>query len=259
MPMAKKMKFTTTSEGNKKKEDVEETEVVETEETETVTDEGAEDTEGTEDSTSTDEETDYEEIIRQEREMREKAESALAKKAFDAREARRKETDETGDEDDIDDGKPISRKELDARLAAERAAARKEAQEEQALEIARANTKSEGEAQAAHIFWKNRVVPTGNLVSDVLFAIGGLNHKKVIARNVELGRALLGKEGASKGVTTAVRDTEVIRPKLDAATEASYRRSGLTYDPKIKMWKKKMPNGKWLVKDPKSKQFRPLK
>lgn len=239
MPMA--TKDTDTSKVEKQEDATE----VETEDT------TEESTEEAEDSTSTT--TDYEAIIVAERERAEKAEKALAEYSFKERKAKREEPEEI---DDVED-KPLTTKDLQRLLQREREVTKKEFEQERALEYARKNTSSEQEAQAAILYWKNRVIPTGNLEEDLSFAIAGLTHKKTVAKNAELARAVKGKQAANTKATGTHHDgTDTTASRIDAGTEASYKRAGFAYDSKDRMWKKKLPNGNFLIKDPKTKAIR---
>ena len=174
----------------------------EIEKKEEVTEEVIEITEETEsESSSTEETVDYEALAKQERERREAAEALLIK---NKRIAKRHE--EVEEEPENEEDKPITRADLADILRTERHATQKELKEAQALDIARANTASEAEAQAALLFWKNRVIPTGNLEDDIKFAIGGLNQKKVTAKNAELARALKSKDSVTTDPTSTHRD-----------------------------------------------------
>jgi len=158
------------------------------------------------------------------------------------------------EEPELDEDAPLTKKDLANILKQDRQAVQKDLQETRALEIARQNTGTEAEAQAAVTFWKNRVVPTGNLEEDVKFAIGGLNHKTVVSKNAELARALRSKENASDDALGTHRDPQQgVQPKMSDADTAAYTRAGFTYDTTSRLWKKKLPNGKFLIKDPKTK------
>ena len=214
--------------------------------------EKAKESEAKADDKDIEKETDYEAIALAERERADKAEKLLAGRAFKEREAKREEPGEA-DEPNEDD-KPLTAKQLQTILARERQTTQKTFEETRALEIARANTSSEQEAQAALVFWRNRVVPTGDLNEDITFAIAGLNHRKTVAKNAELARALKGRDGISQDIATTQRDTPESSPRIDAQTEQSYTRAGFSYDAKLKSWKKKLPNGKFLIKDPRTKK-----
>src|SRR3990167_5609367 len=187
-------------------------------------------------------EIDYEAIAIQERERREAAERLLAEDRYKLSEEKRKQ-EELGEDGD----KPITSKELPAILARERQIAQKESQEGRALDIARANTSSESEAQAAVLFWKNRVIPTGNLEEDMKFAIGGLNSKKIVAKNNELARALRAKDTISADPTGEHRDglpNEVPKlPENSPLKEYKYLGNNI-YSTKLKSGKTLFRNAK---------------
>lgn len=236
-----------------KKQD-EETEEETSDETEETTEEESE-----EDKSSSTEENesgiDYKALLLAEKERTEKAERALASDRYNASKRKREETKEEDDEES-DDDKPLTKKDLQNLLQRERQATQKVLEETRALDIARQHTSSEDEAQASVLYWKTRVVPTGNIEEDILFAIGGLNNRKVKARNDELMRALKSKDGVSRDTATTHRDSMTSgAPKLSKGDEASMKRAGFAYDNKAKVWKKKLPNGKFLIKDPKSKKL----
>ena len=153
---------------------------------------------------------DYQAILDAE-EARIKAEEALAKDRYNASKRKREEgTDDDGD-------KPLTIKDLQPILKDAFSSVQKESQETRALDIARANTSSEAEAQAAVAFWKNRVVPTGNLDEDMRFAIGGLNYKKVLGQRGEVARALKNRDSVSSDSASTHFDAmQTEAPKLPA-------------------------------------------
>lgn len=193
-------------------------------------------------------EIDYKALAESERERREAAEKLLAEDRYKASERKRKEEEEPTDED-----KPLTAKDLETILVRERQTTQKGFQESQALEIARANTSSEEEAQAAVVFYKNRVVPTGNLEDDIKFAIGGLNSKKIVAKNAELARALKSKDGVSKdSATTQQEGMPKAEPKLPANSplkEYKYLGNGV--------YSKKLTNGKTFFRNANAKPGQP--
>ena len=202
-------------------------------------------------------EIDYEALAKEERERREAAERLLAEDRYNASQ-RKRETEEeriAREALEADDDKPITAKELPSILARERQIAQKEAQGERALEVARANTSTEAEAQAAVLFWKNRVVPTGNLEEDMKFAIGGLNSKKIVAKNAELARALRAKDGLSSDIPSEHRDgLPNEAPKLpDNSPLKEYKYMGNNiYSTKLKNGKTLFRNAKPAPGQPKS-------
>lgn len=193
---------------------------------------------------------DYEEIAKAEK-QRDEERKEKAKLAFEEREKKRKEKEAGGSAED----KPLTETRLQEILEQDRMERKKESQEIQARDMAKRLTTSASEAEAAFLFWKNRVIPSGNLDEDVRLAVGALNHKRVTAQNEELARALRAKDGVNDDVAGAQRDTPLgAGPKVGAQEKASYERAGFVYDPKEKVYKKKLPSGKFLIKDPVTKQ-----
>lgn len=140
---------------------------------------------------------DYEAVAKIEKERREAAERLLAEDRYNASRQKRETEEERVAREEAEKEKPLTAKDLENFETRILQRTQKDSQEASALDIARKNTSSESEAQAALVFWKSRVVPTGNLEEDVKFAIGGLNSKKIVAKNAELLRALKAKEGVS--------------------------------------------------------------
>src|SRR3990167_10745164 len=141
-------------------------------------------------------EIDYEAVAKAEKERREAAERLLAEDRYNASRQRRETEEDRKAREEADRDKPLTAKDLEGLEQRLIQRTQKDSQEASALDIARKNTSSEAEAQAAMVFWKNRIIPTGNLEDDIKFAIGGLNQKKTIAKNAELKRALNAKDGA---------------------------------------------------------------
>lgn len=184
---------------------------------------------------------DYKAVAEAETARREAAERLLAEDRYNASKHKREE------EEIIPDELPLTAKdlqELEARIVRR---TQKETQEIQALAIARANTSSEEEAQAALLFWKNRIVPTGNLEDDVKFAIGGLNQKTILAKNNELARALKAKENVSSDTLSTQRDgLPTTEPKLSKDSPLrAYKYLGNN------IYSKKLANGKTLFRNAK--------
>ena len=121
-------------------------------------------------------------------------------------------------------------------------------QESRALEIIKAKTTSDKEANAVFETWKNRVVPTGNLEADIDFAIGGTNSKKIISRNSELKRALNNKERVSKDDISGQDKSPKVEPKLaDNSPLKNFKYVGNG------VYVFKLSSGKLLYKNPKAK------
>lgn len=199
---------------------------------------------------------DYEAIAKAEKDRADAAEKAAADLAFKMRRGKREEVAEDIDDEGEDEDKPLTRRELQSILAGERQTIQKETSYNAALTIARSNTASEAEAQAAVTFWKTRVTPSGNLEDDVLFAIGGLNRKRTAAKIVEVGRALKSKETALHSSANTYRETGAAgEPKISANDAQALKQAGMVWDGKQRVYKKSLGNGsKHLFFDPKTKK-----
>lgn len=199
---------------------------------------------------------DYEAIATAEKERADRAEQALAANAFKARKGKREGEEAEGEEEDEDEDKPLTKRELRSILAGERQVITKTTNEREALAIARQNTATEAEAQAAVLFYKNRVVPTGNLEEDVLFAIGGLNRKRTAAKVVEVGRALRSRDTALHSTATVHRNTlPAGEPKISPQDAQAIKAAGMKWDGKQRVYKKSLGNGsKFMYYDPKTKK-----
>jgi len=196
---------------------------------------------------------DYKAIALAEREKREKAEKALAAKNFKLRQEKREEKDVV--DDDIDDDKPITSKELQRILAENTQQTEKRLNKSQIVEFAKSLGESQDEIEAIVETHSNRQFPSDmSLPEQVEEAYAIVNRKKLISTNKELKRALLSKETALNDSATTHRDPmQGNAPKLSPNDTASYKRAGFSFDTKDKVWKKKLPSGKFLIKDPKSK------
>lgn len=235
----------------------------EEEDSEIIDDESDEEDEPDEDSKKNEDiDIDYEEIAKKEteranaaEEARKKAEDALAEKNFKKRKDKR-EGKEEEDVDEDDEDKPLTRRELRSVLSEANQQNVQQAQSTEALRIARENTSSENEAQAAILFWKNRVKPTGNLEEDVLFAIGGLNRKKVVAEKSEVIRALKSKENSSKSFASTQRTgSPAEKGKITSRDAEALKGAGMVWDGTKRVYKKPIGDGKtFFFYDPKSKK-----
>ncbi len=203
----------------------------------------------------TDTEADFKAQLEEERKKREKAEQALADKRFKSK----RKKDEGGEEDDEgEDGeeKPLTGRDLDDRLAEERERTLKETQADRIQEIAGTLSESQVEAELIIEIHKNRTWPTGTPLKEQLEEAQAIaNRKRNASKTKELARAAQANGTASRDSGSAHRDgMESPAPKLSADDNASYKRAGFSFDSKSKSWKKKLPNGKFLIKDPKTKR-----
>ena len=232
-----------TKEDTSKKDDAEETTATETEETEKETEEKGED-----ESSST-KELDLDAEIEAEK-QRGKPDPVRAREAFKKRHEKKEEEEEV-DEDD----KPLTRRELDEILRRERSTLVSETYSDRIAEIANELTDNPKEAELFVAMHKNRTFPEGLSLKGQLEEVAAVvYYKKERAKNGELTRALKAKGNISKESISAHQDAQVGNaPKMDATTTASYTRAGFKYDVKDRLWKKKLPNGNTLIKDPKTK------
>jgi len=205
--------------------------------------------------------TDYEALLKAERERADAATKAAAELAFKNRNNKRKENgvaDDGGADDGADDDdRPLTRREAMEFMSAQSAEIKKTAQESAALTIARANTATEAEAQAAVLFFKTRVIPTGNLEDDVLFAIGGINRKKAASKVVEMARTIKSKDTALHSTGNVHRDAAPGKePKLSPQDAYAIKQSGMVWDGTLRLYKKALGarGAKHLYFDPKTKK-----
>jgi len=212
-----------------------------------------EETEESQEDSTEHSQIDYKAIADDERKRREDAEKTAADYAFKLRENKRKgdEDDESEDEDDA----PLTRKELNEALQSFSQQNEKSQQDVQAQQLIEKYTTNEDEAEAAMLYWKNRVIPTGNLEEDVMFAVGGLNHKRVLATNDELKRSLKSKSTVNRDASDTHKEpTGSSEPKIDSASAQTIKSAGMKWDSKKRVYGKKLKDGKTFYFDPKTKK-----
>ena len=238
-----------------------EAEDVETEEVET-TEEETEDEESTEEestdedksdkSSSTDEELDLDAELEKERKAGE-PDPVIADKAFKERKEKREK-----DSDDEEADKPLTQRDLQAALEADR----KERRHDDALVIARGMAGSEKEAELVVAKWANRTFPKSLTLSEQISEAYVITHsKKLIGERNEAMRALKGKQGIKKDAAGTHRDAgkSSTEPKLPPGDAAVLRKSGFSYNNVSRQFEKKLSGGKMLVRDNKTKQIRLVK
>ena len=207
-------------------------------------------------ASNTDKITDYKAIALAEKEAREKAENALATKRFNDAQRKRKQQDDGDDIDEDDEDKPVTGKQLQKILEENTQRTEKRLMGSQIKEIANGLADSPEEAEAIIEIHANRSFPSHLSLQDQLEEAHAIaNRKKLVSTNSELKRALKSRNTASNDSAGTHRDPmEGTAPKMSAADTASYKRAGFTFDTKDKLWKKKLPTGKFLIKNPKTKQ-----
>ena len=229
-----------------KKVDAETVETTE-EHTEETTEE-AEET-STEETSKKEETVDYKSLYETEQKRADKAESAKAEDAFKGREVKREDPKE---EKETNEDKPLTRAELNEVLAKHSQTAQKTTEDSEARRIIDKYTSSADEADAAHLFWKNRVIPTGDLESDVLFALGGMNVKRTQAQVSELKRMHRNQTTVSTDGSSTHRDaTGTSKPAMSSADAFILEKAGMVWDAEKKVYSKKLKNGKTFFNDPK--------
>lgn len=242
----------------KKEVTADDTEEVVTETEEAADEESAEETEeesedGDEsDSSSKTEELDLDAELEKERKAGE-PDPVLAEKAFKERKERR-EKESTEEDDD----KPLTQKDVQAILEADR----KERRRDDALVIARGMSSSEKEAELVVAKWSNRTFPKSLTLTEQIQEAYVITHsKKLIGERNEAMRALKGIKGVKTDAATTHKDAgkSSTEPKLPPGDMAVLRQSGFSYNNVSRQFEKKLPNGDLLVRDNKTKQLRRVK
>lgn len=197
---------------------------------------------------------DYKAELEKEREARKKAESLIA---FNKFKGKHKKDEEQEEEEGEDEDKPLTRKELAELLEQNRQATLKETNSERILEIANDLADSSEEAEYMIEIHKGRQWPSYFSLREQMEEVQAIaNRKKIVSEKSEMARALKAKGNVSKDTAGTFRDgQEAPQPKLAKDIEISLKRAGFIYDVKSKLYKKQLPNGKFLVKDSKGKSL----
>lgn len=228
-------------------------------------------TEETEDQPNADEETEEEEtkesgeekepsqdewkkLAQQEKERADKAQKALAEARYKKSEARRKQADdETVEEPEEEEDKPLTASQLEKILARERAETEKKVLASRTVEIARDLAESDDEAEAIVAIYNNTIFDENLSHEEKVRRSFYIAHgPRLTAKILELRRSLRSKETKKKGSSEDThRDgPKQGEPKLSAQDKAEYERMGFKWSGK--RFEKKLSNGKFLVKNPKS-------
>lgn len=210
-----------------------------------------EDEEDSESSSTDEDELDIDDELRKENRAAGKPDTKKAGEAF----ADRKKKKEKGTGDD----KPLTQRDLDLALAADR----KERQRDDALRLAQGMAGSDKEAELIVAKWSNRTFPKNLTLAQQIEEAYAITHsKKIIGERDEAMRALRGKQGIRRNVTGSEREgihSGASEPKLPPADAASIRASGFVWSQKNRRYEKKLASGKLLVRDEKTKQVRLLR
>lgn len=198
---------------------------------------------------------DFKAQAEKERNARIAAEKALAQRRFEDSK-RKKELGITKEDDEDDEEKPLTPRQLQKVLEERDQKTERRLMGAQIQEIARDLADSEDEAELIVEIHNNRTFPSHLSIREQLEEAHAIaNRKKLVSKNSELKRALRSKETASNDAATTHRDPQVgTAPKLSESDKASYKRAGFVYDATARIWKKKLPTGKYLCKDPRTKK-----
>lgn len=221
---------------------------VETAETETQDEEADVESEekSEEETKNTDKDIDFDAEL--EKEQKNKPDLGKAKVAFKERKEKRKE--DTDDESE-DDEKPLTRKEMQAMLAT----AEKKTLVTTAFQIAKSFAASDKEAQLIVAKWENRTFPSNVPLSEQIEEMYAVVHrKKIIGERNEAMRGLKGKTASNKDGAEAARESKVVvASKIAPDIMVVIKQSKLVQNPTTKRWERKLPGGKFLIYDQKSK------
>lgn len=234
-------------------------EVVESTESDVV-DESVQDSE----TTNTENEIDYKAELELERKRAKDAEDALTltreRAQEKSRERRLKRQEAQGEEvtdEEVDDGDaPISANQLQNILAQERQATTKKLQAQEIDLLAEQISSNDDEKALLIEVHKNRTFPSNLTLSEQIEESHLIaNKKKILGRNAELTRALRGKDLTTKGAPSVHHDPpKVGEPQLSSADKKALTSSGYEWNSTSRTYDKKMPNGKILRRDSKTKK-----
>lgn len=207
-------------------------------------------------------EPDYKAIAEAEKARADAAEAALAEQAFKKRKARRQADPEPEPEaeEDLDlpeEDRPLTVGEYQRLSQKEKEAEAKKAREADALRIARENTTSEDEAQAAFQTWRARMRHSDDIKEDMLFVIQGLNGKKIRGHQREVQRAQGSDALAEPHAPAAQQDTQPA-PEVKIAPNdlAALKATGFQWDGTSGLYKKPLDKRgkKFMTFDPKTRK-----
>lgn len=175
----------------------------------------------------------------------------IAEKAFKDR--KKKKQEESADDGD----KPLTQKDLDAALARDR----KDRQRDDAFSFAREMAGSEKEAELIVAKWGNRTFPKNLTLREQISEAYVITHsKKLIGERNEAMRALRGKRGVKDNAAGTHRDGDrnPNEPKLSPQDMAVMRQSGFSWNTNTRRHEKKLPNGRILFRDNRTKDVKLL-
>lgn len=204
------------------------------------------------DSKDDDKKIDWKAKAEEERKARKKAEDALAGKRFKKSEKKRKSEDEDeGDEDEDDEDRPITKRDLRDILSQNN----RESNVGQIKKIAKELTDDPDKAEYLIEIHAGRTFPTGMPLEEQLEeALAIVDRKHNDAKTSELRRALRSKNTSSRDAGGSHRSgQEGFKPKIEKSLEASLKAAGFKFNPTMRIFRKKLPSGKYLNKDTRTK------
>lgn len=195
---------------------------------------------------------DYRAELALEKARSEKLQREIADRDFKLREARRKQEEEG----EIPEDAPLTEGRLKDILATERQATQKEVQSVQIRDIAGKLASTPEEAALIVEIHKNRQFPESLSLQEQLEEAHAIaNRKKFASRNSELARALRSKDTALHDTASTYRDVPAAaEPKIAQADVQAMKEAGMSWDGKQRLYSKKLPSGKFLYFDPKTKK-----
>jgi hypothetical protein len=197
---------------------------------------------------------DYKAIAEAEKQKRKKAEALIAHDKFKKKHS--KDEDEADDEGVDDEDKPVTKRELAQFLSQSSKRTNDAVQADRINEIANRLSDSPEEADAIIATHTNRTWPDDvSLTEQLEEAHAIVNRKRNISKLSEMKRALGSKYNTSKGDADTQRDSQRGNaPKMSKADSLAYASAGFKFDVKSGLYRKKLPNGTFLNKDPKTKK-----
>ena len=192
----------------------------------------------------TKEKVDYKAIEKEENER--KPDADKAKEAFNKREEKRE------DEEEVE--KPLTEERMKEILVENNAKTQKVFTQNSAMQLAKDMSSSEAEAKAIIATWNNRIFPEGMLLEKQIKEMYlSVNSDKIISENSEVKRALQGRDNTSRDSASTHKDPpQGSEPKLSSEDAKGYSLAGLIWDGKLRLYKKELPNKKFMYKDPKT-------
>lgn len=195
---------------------------------------------------------DYAKLLKEEQDRADKAEKALAEKRFKSK--RTEEPVVPTYEDDEE--KPLTANAVMDIIAKERSETEKMFKQAQIEDAVSNMAGTEAEKELILEIHKNRQFPGHLSVSEQVeesYLIA--NKKRLLGENAELKRAVLGKSTVSRNSASTHHDKQQAgEPDLSAGDRQAITEAGFKWSGSNRRFEKKLPNGKIMYRDPKTKQ-----